>query len=136
LLARFESFALFSVDDNQPVELKSNDQGILSISQTVCDYKLKINGFDETIYLASEKNVGFADDFVVQNQQQSKDEKRGILQNDIDEDGPNVDGTTDVFGRVATVVFLFFHPDFGFLGFSRTGRQDHGKLKQTPRPNG
>jgi hypothetical protein len=88
------------------------------------------------IYLASEKNVGFADNFVVQNQQQSKDEKRGILQNDIDEDGPNVDGTTDVFGRVATVVFLFFHPDFGFLGFSRTGRQDHGKLKQTPRPNG
>ena len=91
---------------------------------------------DRIVYLAREENVCFADDFVVQNEKQTKDEERRILQDDVDQDGPHVHRATDVLGRVTAVVHGVFDANFGFPVLWIARGQYHGELQQTPRPDG
>ena len=55
--------------------------------------------------LASEEYVHVWNESVVSNEHESKDEKRGVLQDYVDEDSPNVDGTADLFGLFQTTWF-------------------------------
>lgn len=64
-----ESFAFLGLDDDEPVELKNDDQRVL----------------------AGKEDVHVADDFVVEDEQQPEGEERSVLKNDVDEDRPDVD---------------------------------------------
>lgn len=68
----------------------------------------------------------------MQYKQKAKCEERRILKDDVDQNGPHVDGAADFLRRVAAVVGL--HAHFGLLALVRIGREDERELEQAPRP--
>lgn len=92
---------------------------------------------NETAHFASEENVHVADDLVIEDEEQAKREERRVLQDDIDQDRPDVDGAAHFFGGVtAVVVFLgALDPHLALFRFARAGRQHQSELQQAPRPD-
>ena len=107
-----KSFTLFGLNDDEPVELKNDDQRVF----------------------AGEEDVHVADDFVVEDEQQSEGEEGSVLKNDVDKDRPDIDRAANLhtFVTAAFLVhfFLLLLLLLGLLG------EDQCELQQTPRPDG
>lgn len=92
-----------------------------------------LKGDNQGIF-AREEDVHVRDQFVIGNEHHSKNKEWSILENDVDQDAPNINGTTYLFGTLQLFGLLIFLSNPGFSSFS--SGQDKRELKQTPRPNG
>ncbi len=83
-LLLLQRLLLLQLDDEQAVELERDHERVL----------------------AREEDVHVGDEAVVGDQQQAEHEERGVLQDDVDQDAPDVDGAADLLGLLQCFRFL------------------------------
>ena len=85
-----ELLPLFHLDHEEAIELEDDDQGVL--------------GREEYVHVGHQ--------VVVEDQEEPKDEEGGVLQDDVNEHAPHVQGTTDLLHRSSPGNILEIFPYF------------------------